>query len=136
MAILKSAGLRKTGTGHWNVRKRMSRVILQLSVYLRKKKNLLDFLNGHSQRFLTVQGNFNFGKRMSHKSCAKTESREYYNRKKNDLKSRSKTNDKPEVEKWAKEYLRSKLQDEYELYNLIKRIFYYKIGKLGFDDFK
>ena len=68
--------------------------------------------------------------------CSKTKSREYYNRKKNDLKSRSKTNDKPEVEKWAKEYLRSKLQDEYELYNLIKRIFYYKIGKLGFDDFK
>ena len=67
---------------------------------------------------------------------SKTKSREYYNRKKNDLKSRSKTNDKPEVEKWAKEYLRSKLQDEYELYNLIKRIFYYKIGKLGFDDFK
>jgi len=83
-----------------------------------------------------VQGNFDFGKLMPHELCPKTESREYYNRKKNDLKSRSKTNDKPEVEKWAKEYLRSKLQDEYELYNLIKRIFYYKIGKLGFDDFK
>ena len=61
--------------------------------------------------------------------------REYYHAKKHELQEKTRTNEKPKVEKWAKEFLHEKLQAEYDLYALIKRVFYYKIGKLGFDDF-
>ena len=47
---------------------------------------------------------------------------------------KSKTSNKPKVEPWAKQFLETRLADEYELYDLIKRIFYYKVAKLGFDE--
>ena len=51
-----------------------------------------------------------------------------------ELMRKSKTSNKPKVEPWAKQFLESRLADEYELYDLIKRIFYYKVAKLGFDE--
>ena len=59
---------------------------------------------------------------------------EYFTKHRNALHEKSKTSNKPVVSKWAKEFLKDKLREEYELYDLIRRIFYYKIGKLGFDD--
>ena len=57
-----------------------------------------------------------------------------YRKRSADLMRRSKTSNKPHVTDWAKEYLKAQLAPEYELYQLIKRIFYYKIAKLGFED--
>ena len=59
-----------------------------------------------------------------------------YRKRSAELMRKSKTSNKPYVEKWAKEYLEGRLSAECELYQLIKRIFYYKIAKLGFEDIK
>ena len=57
-----------------------------------------------------------------------------YVKHKKSLHERSKTSNKPPVSNWARAFLQEKLKPEYELYNIIKRIFYYKVRKLGFEN--
>ena len=60
---------------------------------------------------------------------------EFYSAHRQKLHEKSRTSHKPNVSEWAKEFLQEKLKYEYDLYYLIRRIFFYKIGKLGFDEF-
>ena len=135
--MLKSVARNSTGNGPLNEPKRMCKITLHLLAYLKMRPFQLNYLSGHCQHFSPVPVKFrvdSFFREISNVQSIVFNPCKVYRKRSAELMRKSKTSNKPHVEKWAKEYLEGRLSAEYELYQLIKRIFYYKITKLGFED--